>query len=85
MAVTSMNPVKQLPVKPSMRLSKIIGYSLLYLFLVVLALIFIFPFYSMIVGSLMPSSELFRSYPVLWPPSGPSLTAVVANCIAGRT
>jgi len=74
-AVTSMNPVKPASAKPSMRLSRIIGYGLLYLFLIVLALIFIFPFYSMIAGSLMPSSELFRSYPVLWPPDGPSLTA----------
>lgn len=50
-------------------------YGLLYLFLIVLAIIFLFPFYSMLIGSLMPKEELFRSYPVLWPPDGPRLTA----------
>lgn len=74
-SLTSTQPVKPAVVKPSIRLSRIIGYGLLYLLLIVLALIFIFPFYSMIVGSTMPSSELFKSYPVLWPPDGPSLTA----------
>lgn len=50
-------------------------YGLLYIFLVLLAVIFMFPFYSMLIGSLMPKEELFRSYPVLWPPAGPQLTA----------
>lgn len=50
-------------------------YGLLYLFLIVLAIVFLFPFYSMLIGSLMPKDELFRSYPVLWPPAGPQLTA----------
>jgi len=55
--------------------SRVIGYALLYAFLVVLAIIFMFPFYSMLVGSLMPKEELFRSYPQLWPPNGPQFTA----------
>jgi multiple sugar transport system permease protein len=50
-------------------------YGLLYIFLILLAVIFMFPFYSMLIGSLMPKEELFRSYPVLWPPAGPQLTA----------
>jgi multiple sugar transport system permease protein len=50
-------------------------YGLLYVFLFFMAVIFLFPFYSMLVGSLMPKEEMFRSYPVLWPPAGPQLTA----------
>lgn len=53
----------------------ILAYGLLYFVLFILALIFLFPFYSMAVGSLMPKEELFRSYPQLWPPNGPQLTA----------
>ncbi|MCS6846320.1 MAG: carbohydrate ABC transporter permease [Anaerolineae bacterium] len=66
------------PVRPSKRARsprQVIGYGLLYIFLTILAIIFLFPFYSMVVGSLMPKEELFRSYPQLWPPNGPQFTA----------
>ena len=53
----------------------VIGYILLYVFLITLSIIFIFPFYSLIVGSLMPVDDLFKSYPQLWPPNGPTLRA----------
>ncbi len=54
---------------------QVISYGLLYVFLITLSVIFLFPFYSMVIGSLMPKDELFRLYPVLWPPDGPTLTA----------
>jgi len=57
------------------RLAGLARYGLLYLILAVLAVVFLFPFYSMLIGSLMPKDELFRSYPQLWPPHGPQLTA----------
>jgi multiple sugar transport system permease protein len=53
----------------------VIGYGVLYVVLLALALIFLFPFYSMTIGSLMPKEELFRSYPQLWPPNGPTLAS----------
>ncbi len=61
--------------KPRRRLGSQVGYALLYVALFVLALIFLFPFYSMLIGSLMPKEELFKSYPQFWPPNGPQLTA----------
>lgn len=51
----------------------IVQHAFLYAFLVVLSLIFLFPFYSMVIGSLMPQDQFFKSYPVLWPPDGPTL------------
>lgn len=63
------------PTGKTRSLRQTIGYGLLYAFLVVLAVIFMFPFYSMLIGSLMPKEELFKSYPQLWPPDGPRLTA----------
>ncbi len=61
--------------RKSRKWRRILRDGLLYLFLITLAVVFMFPFYSMLVGSLMPKEELFRSYPVLWPPNGPQLTA----------
>ncbi|MCS7055563.1 MAG: carbohydrate ABC transporter permease [Thermoflexales bacterium] len=61
--------------KRSRSVRQVIGYGLLYIFLAILGVIFLFPFYSMVVGSLMPKEEFFRSYPQLWPPNGPQLTA----------
>lgn len=68
-------PPRPVETRQRLRLSTIVGYGLLYAFLIVLAIIFLFPFYSMAIGSLMPKEELFKSYPQLWPPDGPSLTA----------
>lgn len=41
--------------------------GLIYALMVVLALIFLFPFYTMLVGSFMPLNELFSFTPNLWP------------------
>lgn len=41
--------------------------SLYYLLMIVLAVLFVFPFYTMVVGSFMPLSELFSFTPNLWP------------------
>ena len=57
------------------RLGLTIGYILLYAFLIILSLTFFFPFYSMVIGSLMPKEELFKLYPQLWPPNGPTFNA----------
>lgn len=45
----------------------VIGRIFLYLFLIVCALIFIFPFYSMFVGSFMSDTALFSRDPQFWP------------------
>ena len=51
----------------------VLGYVLLYTFLILMSIAFLFPFYSMLIGSLMPANQFFKSYPVLWPPDGPTL------------
>src|SRR4051812_7853983 len=43
--------------------------GLYYLLLIGLAIVFLFPFYTMVVGSFMPLSELFSFTPNLWPKS----------------
>lgn len=63
------------PVRTSGSIRRVIGYMLLYAFLIVLSVVFFFPFYSMVIGSLMPKEELFKLYPQLWPPNGPTLHA----------
>ena len=40
---------------------------LLLLFLLVLAIVAVFPFYWLVIGSVMPPAELFASVPRLWP------------------
>jgi multiple sugar transport system permease protein len=40
---------------------------LVYALMVLLAVIFVFPFYTMVVGSFMPLNELFSFTPNLWP------------------
>jgi ABC-type glycerol-3-phosphate transport system permease component len=45
-----------------------------YVLLVIFAIIFVFPFYTMFVGSFMQDSELFSRYPNLWPRRGFDLT-----------
>jgi ABC-type glycerol-3-phosphate transport system permease component len=61
--------------KRSWNLRSIFGYVLLYVFLIMLSVAFFFPFWQMLIGSLMPKEELFKSYPQLWPPGGPTLHA----------
>lgn len=74
MAATTITTKSENSRKPR-SIAMTLRYALLYFVLIVLALIFLFPFYSMTVGSLMPKEELFRSYPQMWPPAGPQLTA----------
>lgn len=45
-----------------------------YVLLIIFAIIFVFPFYTMFVGSFMQDSELFSRYPNLWPKRGFDLT-----------
>ncbi|HEY3289106.1 MAG TPA: carbohydrate ABC transporter permease [Anaerolineae bacterium] len=52
-----------------------LSYIVLYAFLIILCVTFFFPFYSMLIGSLMPKEELFKLYPQLWPPNGPTFNA----------
>src|ERR1035437_8597948 len=42
---------------------------LYYLLMISLAVLFLFPFYTMVIGSFMPLSELFSFTPNLWPKS----------------
>ena len=49
---------------------RLIGRFFLYVLLVIFAIIFLFPFYSMFVGSFMQDSELFSRSPNLWPKRG---------------
>src|SRR6266849_9272294 len=46
---------------------KAILRALTYLLMIFLAFLFLFPFYTMIVGSFMPLDELFSFTPNLWP------------------
>jgi multiple sugar transport system permease protein len=70
-----LSPAKPGVTKSRASVGSAIGRVALYALLIVLAIIFLFPFYSMVIGSLMPKEELFKSYPQLWPPDGPQLTA----------
>lgn len=49
---------------------RMIGRALLYMLLILFAIIFLFPFYSMFVGSFMQDSDLFSRNPNLWPKNG---------------
>ncbi len=51
-------------------LSKVLSRLPTYALLVLFALIFIFPFYTMFVGSFMLDSDLFSRSPNLWPSGG---------------
>lgn len=46
-----------------------------YLLLIVLAAIFLFPFYDMFIGSFMKDSDLFSRHPNLWPKDGFDISA----------
>ena len=49
------------------KILKILGQLGIYLFLIVMAAIVLFPFYWMIISSLKTSDELMRAVPTLWP------------------
>lgn len=69
MASTSLTAVRRPP-----RWQRVVPYALgrivLYAFLIVCALIFIFPFYSMFIGSFMTDTALFSRNPQYWPRDG---------------
>jgi cellobiose transport system permease protein len=50
---------------------------LLYALLSIFAVIFVFPFYDMFIGSFMKDSKLFGSKPNIWPKDGFSITSYV--------
>ncbi len=54
---------------------RLFSRALLYLLLITFALIFIFPFYSMFIGSFMGDAALFSSTPQFWPKNGFNLRA----------
>lgn len=43
------------------------GHGLVYALMILLAILFLFPFYTMLVGSFMPLNELFSFTPNVWP------------------
>lgn len=58
----------QRPSRPTTRpLSRVLARVGLYLFLVLVGLIFLFPFYTLFVGSFMHLNEVFSFTPNLWP------------------
>ena len=64
------NAVKEVnveSVKASQRTSKIIRYTITYLFLGIMAIIVIFPFYWMIISSFKTMDEYRANVPTLWP------------------
>jgi ABC-type glycerol-3-phosphate transport system permease component len=63
------------PSKWQRMLPFVIGRIFLYAFLIVCALIFIFPFYSMFLGSFMRDSQLFSRDPQFWPSDGFNMSA----------
>ncbi|MEZ4833411.1 MAG: carbohydrate ABC transporter permease [Caldilineaceae bacterium] len=52
------------------RPSRIATYALIYGLLILFALIFLFPFYTMFIGSFMQDNQLFSSSPNIWPTQG---------------
>ena len=53
------------------------GRALLYAFLVLCAIIFMFPFYSMFIGSFMSDAALFSRDPQFWPKNGFNPTSYI--------
>lgn len=49
---------------------RVVGRFFTYILLLLFAVIFLFPFYDMFVGSFMQDSDLFSSKPNLWPKTG---------------
>lgn len=42
----------------------------IYVILIIMLIIFVFPFYDMVVGSFMDDTDLFGKYPTVWPKEG---------------
>ncbi len=68
MAVTSIRPERARDRRDSL---SVVGHGafqiLIYALMILLAIVFLFPFYTMLVGSFMPLNELFSFSPNLWP------------------
>ena len=63
----TMNEVNVLSASKAQRTSKIIRYTIIYIFLTVMAVIVIFPFYWMIISSFKTMDEYRANVPTLWP------------------
>src|SRR5258708_33440160 len=68
MAVTSANPAALGRRESALGLAgQVVFRALTYALMILLAILFLFPFYMMVVGSFMPLNELFSFTPNLWP------------------
>ena len=56
-------------------LPRLVSRFLIYVLLIIFAIIFLFPFYDMFIGSFMQDSDLFSRKPNLWPKKGFDLTS----------
>ncbi len=63
----TMNEVNVLSASRAQRTSKIIRYTIIYIFLTLMAVIVIFPFYWMIISSFKTMDEYRANVPTLWP------------------
>lgn len=61
--------------KWQVRAQRAVLYGFIYLLLAIFAVIFLFPFYTMFIGSFMRDNELFSSTPNIWPQNGFNLTS----------
>ncbi|MFH1085857.1 MAG: carbohydrate ABC transporter permease [Chloroflexota bacterium] len=68
-----------IPAEPTRwtRAATLVARTVLYVVLVLFAILFVFPFYDMFIGSLMQDSDLFSSKPLLWPKHGVRFEAYV--------
>lgn len=57
-------------VKKAQRVAKVVGTIGVYIFLIVMALIVLFPFYWMIISSLKTKDEYYLTTPTFWPTQG---------------
>lgn len=69
MATTTLREIHR-PQRWRKQLTFLLGRIVLYAFLIACALIFIFPFYSMFIGSFMTDTALFSRNPQYWPQDG---------------
>lgn len=59
----------------SILIPRIVSRVFLYILLTAFAIVFLFPFYDMFIGSFMQDSDLFSSKPLLWPQGGFDITS----------
>jgi multiple sugar transport system permease protein len=51
-------------------LPRYLGRAVIYVVLFIMLIIFVFPFYDMLIGSFMDDTDLFGKYPTVWPKEG---------------